>query len=260
MAYQFILTDKAGGCGTITLNRPKANALSLELVTEIGSAVQNFIEDAEVRCILITGGEGKFFSGGADIPSLGSSLGAPFAEGQPLPAGLKTMDIIENSPKPVIAAVNGIAVGGGCELTLACHFRLAADTAVFGQPEINLGIVPGWGGCHRLPRLIGEARALDWMLTGRMINAQEALASGLVLKVVPLPELANAARELAGALAGKPAVATRAILRAVRERALQPDRGKALEAEAFAEAAASRDAAEGVAAFIEKRPPNFTGA
>lgn len=260
MAYQFILTGKAEGCGAITLNRPKANALSLELVSEIGAAVQAFIEDADVRCILITGGEGKFFSGGADIPGLGKSLKAPFAEGEPLPAGLKTMDIIENSPKPVIAAVNGIAVGGGCELTLACHFRIAADTAVFGQPEINLGIVPGWGGCHRLPRLIGEGRALDWMLTGRMVNAQEALEAGLVTKVVPLPELGNAARELAGMLAGKPSVATRAILRVVRERALQPDRGKALEAEAFAEAASSRDAAEGVSAFLEKRSPNFTGA
>ncbi len=260
MAYEYILTDKSDGCGTITLNRPKANALSLELVSEIGCAVQGYIEDAEVRCILITGGEGKFFSGGADIPSLGSSLAAPFAEGMPLPAGLKTVDIIETSPKPVIAAVNGIAVGGGCELTLACHFRLAADTALFGQPEINLGIVPGWGGCHRLPRLIGDARALDWMLTGRMVSAQEAFEAGLVVKVVPLSELSKAARDLAGVLASKPAVATRAILRAVRERAFQPECGKALEAEAFAEAAASRDAREGIAAFLEKRPPNFTGA
>ena len=111
-----------------------------------------------------------------------------------------------------------------------------------------------------MPRLIGEGRALDWMLTGRMVNAQEALEAGLVTKVVPLPELGNAARELAGMLAGKPSVATRAILRVVRERALQPDRGKALEAEAFAEAASSRDAAEGVSAFLEKRSPNFTGA
>ncbi|GMW03447.1 MAG: enoyl-CoA hydratase [Candidatus Hydrogenedentota bacterium] len=259
MTYKWVQTDIVDRVGVITLNRPKANALSLELVTEIGEAVAEMRADSAIGAIVLTGGEGRFFSGGADILSLQASMGEPFKEGTPLPAGLKTMDIVEGCSKPVIAAVNGIAVGGGCELSLASHVRIASDTAQFGLPEINLGIVPGWGGCHRLPRLVGESRALEWMLSGRMITAEEALHAGLVCKVVPLAELRGAAMELARTLAAKAPVALKAILHAVHGAALHPDRARILEAEAFAEACASADAREGVAAFLEKRPPAFTG-
>lgn len=259
MSYQFLTVERDDAIAVITLNRPKANALSLELVSEIGGAVAELEHDRAARCIVVTGGDGRFFSGGADIPALRDSLVEPFAKGSPLSAGLETMDRIESCTKPVLAAVNGIAVGGGCELALACHIRLASDAARFGQPEINLGIVPGWGGCHRLPRLIGESRALEWLLTGRMVDAREAHEAGLVCKVVPAADLMPAARELAGELAKKPPVAVRALLRAVRERALHPENGKAYEAEAFAEAAASADAAEGLSAFIEKRTAQFSG-
>jgi enoyl-CoA hydratase/carnithine racemase len=259
MSYEFLSVDRCEAYTIVTLNRPKANALSLELVQEIRAAVAEADADDAVRCIVITGGEGRFFSGGADVPTLGSSLAEPFAEGGLLAEGLKMVDTVEGCTTPVVAAVNGVAVGGGCELALACHFRIAADSAQFGQPEINLGIIPGWGGCHRLPRIIGEGRALDWIVTGRMVPADEAYQAGLVCKVVPAAELQDAAKEFAALLAGQPAVAVRAAMRAVRERSLYPDRGKALEAEGFAEVAASQDAAEGISAFLEKRTPNFTG-
>ncbi|MBN2309346.1 MAG: enoyl-CoA hydratase/isomerase family protein [Candidatus Hydrogenedentes bacterium] len=257
--YRFISVEQGDGCAVIALNRPKVNALSLDLVREIRAAVVGLEADDAVGCIVITGAGQRAFSGGADVPTIQESLRDAFAEGGLLAEGLETINAIATCTKPVIAAVNGTAVGGGCELALACHLRLASDTARFGQPEINLGIIPGWGGTHRLPRIVGEARALDWMLTGRMVSAAEALEAGLVCKVLPENELMGAARDLAAALAKQPRVAVRAILRAVRERALHPDRGSALEAEGFAETAASKDAAEGIAAFLEKRAPNFVG-
>jgi enoyl-CoA hydratase/carnithine racemase len=259
MAYENIIVSTEGPVTTITLNRPKANALSLDLVKELRAAVTAAESDTAVRVILITGGEGKFFAAGADIPTLQQDREDPLKEGSLLSEGLKTMTAIEECSKPVVAVVNGFALGGGCEICLACHLRIAADTAIFGQPEINLGIIPGWGGTHRLPRLIGEGRANDWLLTGRNEQADEALTAGLVCKVVPAAELAGAAQELAKLLASKPAVATAQTLKIGRERARHPDQGEALEAEGFKAAAASEDATEGIAAFLEKRAPNFTG-
>ncbi len=258
MAYEHVVVEKQAGYAVIALNRPKANAFSLELIQEIAAAVQELEQDAEVGCIVITSA-GKFFSAGADVPTIQKTLSDPFAEGTLLTEGLKTMDVVEQCTKPVVAAVNGFALGGGCELILACDVRIAADTAAFGQPEVNIGILPGWGGTHRLPRLIGESRAAEWMLTGRVVSAEEALQAGLVCKVVPAAELMDAAGKLAATLAKQPRVAVRGILRAVHERAMYPDRGKAVEAESFSEAALSQDAAEGVAAFLEKRRPNFVG-
>lgn len=259
MAYENIIVNTEGPVTTITLNRPKANALSLDLVKELRGAVTEAESDNGVRVILITGGEGKFFAAGADIPTLQKDRDDPLAEGTLLAEGLKTMAAIEDCTKPVVAVVNGFALGGGCEICLACHLRIAAETAIFGQPEINLGIIPGWGGTHRLPRLIGESRANDWLLTGRNVMADEALAIGFVCKVVPHAALQDAAKELAGVLASKPAVAVAQTLKIGRERARHPEKGEALEAEGFTVAAASQDAAEGIAAFLEKRAPQFRG-
>ena len=259
MAWEHLAVEPIDTYAVITLNRPKANAMSVGLVTEIRQAVQELDADPSVRCILITGAGNRFFSAGADIAELQATLSDAFAEGGLLTEGLKMVAAVENSGTPVVGVVNGTAVGGGCELLLACHFRIASETAKFGQPEINLGIIPGWGGCHRLPRLIGESRALDWLATGRLVSAEEALQAGFLCKMAQPDQLMQVAGDFASRLASRAPVALRAILRCVRERGLHPERGTALEAEGFAETAATRDAAEGVAAFVEKRKPNFIG-
>ena len=260
MSYENILCETLDGYAVITLNRPKANALSQPLMRELGEAMASLRNNPAVRSIVITGGDGKFFSGGADLPSVQGELGnrEPAPDGF-IQTGLNTINAIEAFPKPVIAAVNGIAVGGGCELTLACHIRIAADTASFGQPEIKLGIIPGWGGTHRLPRLIGESRAMEWLLTGRSVSAEEALEAGLVCKIVPQALLRDTAAEMAKTIGNLPAVASRMTLKCVLGRAIEPGAGKALELEAFAEVGGSKDAAEGIAAFLEKRAPKFVG-
>lgn len=259
MTYQNLLMKHEGPYVWITLNRPKANALSLALIQELREAVESADMDPAVRVILITGGSGRFFAAGADIPGIVAVLDDPMADGTLLPEGIRTMDRIAACSKPVVAVVNGMALGGGCELCLACHLRIAAETAVFGQPEINLGIIPCWGGTYRLPMAIGESRAREWLLTGRSVSAAEAFHAGLVNQVVPEEELEEAARKLALELAGKPAVAIRAILESVHGRGFRPDHGPALEKMGFEAAARSVDAAEGIQAFIEKRKPNFTG-
>ena len=259
MAYENILVESEGPCRVITLNRPKANALSLELVLELRAAVREAEEDAAIRVILVTGGEGRFFAAGADIPTIAGSLDDPMKEGGLLAEGAKMTDTIAECDKPVVAAVNGMALGGGCELCLACHLRIASSNAAFGQPEINLGIIPGWGGTQRLPHLVGNARASDWLLTGRTVSAEEALQAGLVTQVVAPEDLMPAARKLANVLAAKPPVAVRETLFALRERVLYPDRGAALEQAGFEKAARTADAKEGVAAFLEKREAKFTG-
>ncbi|MBP8131806.1 MAG: enoyl-CoA hydratase/isomerase family protein [Candidatus Hydrogenedentes bacterium] len=259
MTYQFVQVETADRCAWVTLNRPKANALSLELVREIRSAVAAANADPQVRVILVTGGASKFFAAGADIPTIKDSLGNPMMEGGLLAEGLNMVNTIDACNKPVVAVVNGMALGGGCELALSCHLRIAADSATFGQPEINLGIIPGWGGTHRLPKIIGDGRARDWLMTGRTVSAQEALEAGLVSRIVPADQLRQAAQELADVLKAKPAAAMQQTLLILRGRALRPDRGQELEAAGFEIAAHSRDAAEGLAAFVEKRAPNFTG-
>lgn len=259
MGYENILVDQTDQCVVITLNRPKANALSLGLMKELREAVAAAEADAGVRVILITGGSGRFFAAGADIPTIQSSLDDPMAEGRLLAEGLKTINAIDACTKPVVAVVNGMALGGGCELCLACHIRIACTEAVFGQPEINLGIIPGWGGTHRLPLLVGDARARDWLMTARNITAEEALQAGLVSQVTAPEALMDTARQLAATLAAKPPVAMRETLRVIRQRALRPDMGQELERAGFEAAARSKDAAEGVTAFLEKRKPTFTG-
>ena len=259
MAFENILIEKTAPVLCITLNRPKANALSLPLIQELRQAVDAGDQDPEVRVILITGGEGKFFAAGADIPTIRESLDDPMAEGTLLAEGVITMNRIEACNKPVVAVVNGMALGGGCELCLACHIRIASKNAVFGQPEINLGIIPGWGGMYRLPQLIGDSRAREWLMSARIISAEEALQAGLLAQVTEPEALMEAAKKLAATLAAKPAVAMRATLDILRERTRHPDQGPALERAGFAKAAGSRDAAEGIAAFVEKREAKFTG-
>lgn len=259
MSYQYLLTEKVNASFWITLNRPKANALSRELLVEIFNAIEEAEKEPDVRAVVITGGEGKFFAAGADIPTIAEDLDDPMGEGKMLAQGIKTMNRIEACTKPVIAGVNGFALGGGCELALACHIRIASASATFGQPEINLGIIPGWGGTFRLPRVIGEGRAMDLILTGRSISAEEALQYGLVSKVVPHEELKKTAQELADLLASKPPVALRELILLQKKRIAEPARAGDYEKSAFEQCAKSADAREGVEAFLNKRAPQFKG-
>ncbi len=259
MNYQFLIVEKQNASLWITLNRPKANALSRELLVEIYNAIEEAENSPDVRAIVITGGEGKFFAAGADIPTIAQDLDDPMGEGKMLAQGIKTMNRIEACTKPVIASVNGFALGGGCELALACHIRIASATATFGQPEINLGIIPGWGGTFRLPRVIGEGRAMDLILTGRSISAEEALQYGLVSKVVPHEELKKTAQELADLLASKPPVALRELIQLQQKRIAEPACAGDYERAAFEQCAKSSDAREGVEAFLNKRTPQFKG-
>ena len=260
MANDVVELSAEGALGWITINHPPANTLSAAVMTGIREGIAQHEADKDVRVIAITGNGHRFFSAGAHLPELREALDSPAAPGSLLAVGLDTVHNVEQCGKPVIAVINGVAAGGGCELALACHFRVASTKATFSQPEIKLGLVPGWGGIHRLPRIIGEGRALDWIVTGRTVSAEEAHAAGLVCQLADPDSLRPKAEELAHHLAGLPPLAIHAALRALRERSLTPDKGEAIEAAAFAEAGATADAKEGVAAFFEKRQPRFTGA
>ena len=257
MAYTTILIDVRDGVGTITINRPdKLNALNATAKSELRQAITVLRDDPVVGAIVITGAGEKAFVAGTDIEELATldrTGGEAFSRG-----GQDVFDLIERCGKPVIAAVNGYALGGGCELALACTLRIASDKARFGQPEINLGIIPGYGGTQRLPRLIGQGKALEMMLTGAPVSADEAQKIGLVNMVVPHAELAAAASHMARTLAGKSRPAVRAIIEAVRAAASgSPAEGMKAEASLFGASCATADGKEGVRAFLEKRPPAF---
>lgn len=253
--YDVIVTEVRNRVGTITLNRPEAlNALNRALIAEVVHAARAFDRDPDIGAIVITGSE-KAFAAGADIKEMASQgyadmyLDDPF-EGWSDFGKLRT---------PVIAAVAGFALGGGCELAMMCDVILAADTAKFGQPEINLGIIPGIGGTQRLPRAIGKAKAAELVLTGRMMDADEAERAGLVSRVVPADELLVEAAKVGETIASKslPVVyAAKAALQAAQETSLEE--GLRFEKQAFTSAFALDDQAEGMAAFSEKRAPNFT--
>ena len=259
MAYENLLIERDGGVLVVTINRPeKLNALNTKTVTELGHVVDEAASDSAVRAIVLTGSGEKSFVAGADINEL--AVQTPVRGREHARSGQGVFDRIEQLGKPVIAAVNGFALGGGCELAMACTLRIASDTAKFGQPEINLGLIPGYAGSQRLPRLVGRGRALEMLLTGAPISAEEAYRIGLVNKVVPAASLMTEARALANTLATKAPVAVRYILEAVAG-GLEMSFADAQDYEAtlFGLVSTTDDMREGTRAFLEKRKAAFQG-
>ena len=255
MHYEHILIDVSDGVAVITLNRPKVlNALNTALLGELDSALDALAVEDAVRAVIITGAGEKAFAAGADIQELGELSGV---EGQALALrGQKIFGSLETLCKPVIAAINGFALGGGCELALAASIRIAGETAKLGQPEVKLGLIPGYGGSQRLPRLVGKGAALKMMLTGEMVSAAEALRIGLVDEVIPAADLMARARELASTIASMAPIAVRQCLAAVREGYDLPlNEALAHEAALFGICCGTADKVEGTRAFLEKRKP-----
>jgi len=259
MGYENLLVDDRDGARWITVNRPaKLNALNAAVLAELGDAVRAAATTDAVKAVVITGAGEKAFVAGADIAEF---VGLSAADAQAFSRrGQQLFDAIAVLPKPVVAAVNGFALGGGCELAMACHLRVATSNAKFGQPEVKLGLIPGYGGTQRLPRLVGRARALELLLTGKNIDAATALQWGLVNRVVDPAELVATVQALvAEVLAVSPAAVARC-LEAVRDGLDLPlARALELEASLFGGCFATADMREGVAAFLEKRAAHFTG-
>ena len=257
MSYQTLLLDVKDNIAVVTLNRPdKLNALNAQTINDLNSVFDELKDSEGVYVIVLTGSGEKAFVAGADIKELNKLdmiSAKEFAE-----KGQAVFSKIEKFDKPVIAAVNGFALGGGCELALACHIRLASDNAKFGQPEVNLGIIPGYGGTQRLARLINTGRAMEYILTADMISADEAYRIGLVNKVYPQSELLDKAIEMAKKITGKGQQAIRLAIKAVKavdEMSLKE--GQNLEASLFALCCGTEDFKEGTSAFLEKRKPEF---
>ncbi len=259
MPFETLRLDREGAVALLTIDRRAVlNALSRATIDELRRAMLELKRDDTVRAIVVTGAGEKAFAAGADIQEL-ERLSAAEAETYAL-EGQHVFELIEHLGKPVVAAVNGFALGGGCELAMACTLRVAADTARFGQPEVKLGVTPGFAGTQRLPRLIGRGRALDLLLTGRMVDATEALAIGLVNRVVPAAALVDEAKKLAASLAALAPFAVRAIIEAVhRGGEMAFPEAAFLEASLFGLCFSTSDMREGTRAFLEKRPANFTG-
>ncbi len=260
MQYENILLERDGALATITINRPKVlNALSQATIAEIGQALREVEADPELRVAIITGAGEKAFVAGADINELRALASAEAARAL-AERGHQVGLYIAQMSKIVIAAVNGFALGGGCELAMCCDIRIAADTAKFGQPEINLGLIAGWGGTQRLTRLVGPGMSKLLNLTGDLIGADEALRIGLVERVVPAAQLAEAARALAAQIAGKAPLAVAAIKQAVnRGHDMALADACMYEAALFGTVVQSDDAKEGTGAFLEKRKPTWGG-
>ncbi|MEA2568980.1 MAG: enoyl-CoA hydratase [Acidobacteriota bacterium] len=243
----------------ITIDRPKVlNALNAQTVAEIGEAFEQVRNDDAVRAVILTGGGEKAFVAGADINELATMN--PITGKETAERGQRVFTAIERFPKPVIAAVNGFALGGGCELALACHLRIASDKAQLGLPEVTLGIIPGYGGTQRMARLLGKGKALELICTGDRIPADEAERIGLVNKIVPADQLMASAEEMARKMASRGPLAIRAAIEAVTIGSDMPqDAGLVLEATLFGLLASTSDMKEGMAAFLEKRQAKFTG-
>ncbi|TNE61401.1 MAG: enoyl-CoA hydratase [Alphaproteobacteria bacterium] len=255
MTFETILLDKNDGVGLITLNRPEAlNALNAELLAELGEALLALDADEEIGAIVITGSE-KAFAAGADIKQMS---GLSFADVLKSDMFGGINNVFARVRKPVIAAVSGYALGGGCEIAMACDFVVAAENAKFGQPEIKLGVIPGIGGSQRLTRLVGKSKAMDMMLTGRMMDAVEAERSGLVSRILPTEDMLDGALEIAAGIAGLSAPAV-ALAKEATNRAMETTLAEGLlfERRAFHSLFATEDQKEGMSAFIEKRQPQF---
>lgn len=258
MNYKNLLVETGNNIAIVTVNRPdKLNALNNETLNELYEIFLSLEHNAEIRAVILTGSGEKAFVAGADISELNQL--SPLAAKDFAEKGQKIFSFIEHLSKPVIAAVNGFALGGGCELSLACHIRLASENAKFGQPEINLGTIPGYGGTQRLTRLINFSKALEYILTADFIDANTALQLGLVNHVYPLNELLTRSKELAEKIAAKPAQAVRLALKAMLSvKELPQSQGEAFEANLFALMTGTEDFKEGTSAFLQKRKPDFT--
>ena len=259
MAYETLLVDAIDRVAVITLNRPPMNPISNQLINELDTAFDGIDGDGEIRAVIITGAGEKAFCAGADI----SEFGQAFAEGNIREVAMsrhRMFTQIERFPKPVIAAINGYALGGGCELAMSCHLRLMSDAAVIGLPEINLGVFPGYGGTQRLPRLVGRTYAYELLFLGDRIPAERALEIGLVNRVCKAASLMDEARELASRLAGQAPIAIKLIIDSVN-RGLETtiEKGLEIEADNITVVSKTEDAMEGTMAFMEKRAPEFKG-
>jgi enoyl-CoA hydratase len=259
MDFDNLLLERDGAVALVTINRPQVlNALNSSALDDLRRAALALKHDGQVRAVVVTGQGDKSFVAGADINEI--AVNSPAESKDFAIRGQHVFDLIENLGKPVIAAINGYALGGGCELAMACTLRIAAETARLGQPEINLGIIPGYGGTQRLARLVGKGVALDMLLTGRHVTAAEALQIGLVNRVVPAASLRSEVRALAAELATKAPLAARYIMEAVhRGLEVSFDKAQFLEATLFGLVAATDDMREGTKAFLEKRKADFRG-
>jgi enoyl-CoA hydratase len=259
MVYENLLVDVSGGIATITINRPKSlNALNRATMRELSSAFEDIAGSRDVGVVLLTGSGEKAFVAGADVSEMREFTPLQVLEFSRFGNGV--LGSIERLPQPVIGVINGFALGGGCELAMACDILVASDNARFAQPEVNLGIIPGWGGTQRLARLVGRNIAKEIVLTGEMISAQRAYEIGLVNRVVPQADLMETAREIARKIIGKAPVAL-STAKSVMNRGIDLDLESAcaLEANAFAVMFSTGDGAEGMTAFLEKRKPAFKG-
>jgi len=259
MAFENVKTEVRDGILFLTIDRPKVlNALNLATVEEIYKVFADARDDNNVKAIIVTGGGEKAFVAGADINELAQKT--PMTGKETSERGQFIFSFIERFPKPVIAAINGFALGGGCELALACHIRIASEKAQIGLPEVTLGIIPGYGGTQRMARLLGKAKALELICTGDRVGAAEAERIGLVNKVVPADQLMSAAEEMARKIMSRGPLAIRAAIEAVMSGSEMPmQEGQFLEATLFGLLCASEDTKEGMNAFLEKRPPQFKG-
>jgi enoyl-CoA hydratase len=258
MSHTTLLTELQDGILTITINRPdKLNALNRQVLEELNTEIDRVYADPDVKAVILTGAGPKAFVAGADISEF---MQASASEGAAL--AKKGQDIffrIERCPKPFVAAVNGFALGGGCELAMSCHFRVASDNAKFGQPEVNLGLIPGYGGTQRLTQLVGKGKSMELNMSGQMIDAQEAKAWGLVNHVVPADQLLEHTRGIIAGILTKSPVAVSKVIAAVHA-AVDPTKdGYAEEIRLFSECFGTEDMKEGVGAFLEKRKPSFPG-
>ncbi|MEP6596412.1 MAG: enoyl-CoA hydratase-related protein [Ginsengibacter sp.] len=255
--YPTLITNLKNNIFTITINRPdKLNAINKQVMTDLDKVMDEVYKNEEIRSVIVIGSGNKSFAAGADITEF-----TGLTQQEAMAVAKKGQDVffkIENCPKPVIAAVNGFALGGGCELAMACHFRIASDNAKFGQPEVNLGLIPGFGGTQRLTMLIGKGRAIELLITGNNLDANTALQYGLVNYVVSPGELLPKAISILQLINSKAPVAVSKCINAANH-AFTGMKGYEVEIFAFSECFATQDMKEGAAAFIEKRKPNFTG-